>query len=271
MQRLGAVSFLNSKPLIAGLAERSDVDLHLDVPARLPALLEEGRVDAALIPIIDVIRSNGRLRVVSDACIACDGETLTVRVFSQVPPDRIRTLAADGDSHTSVALARLLWHQLYGTRLDVEEIDARRDSLAAHESVLLIGDKVVDPRRAKFAYQVDLGGAWRQHSGHPFVFAVWATRLEPGPQFDALAETLRTARDLGTGQARELARTFGPDLGWSEELAAHYLTESLRFTLAPRMVAGADLFAEGCGRYGLARPGARIIWPAECTPEAATR
>jgi len=172
--RLGAVSFLNARPLIEGLEGREDVELFYDVPARLPALLDAGRVDAALTPLIDVIRSAGRYRVVSDACIGCDGETMTVRIFSQVSPDRIRTLHVDGDSHTSVALARVLWRELHGRELELRPLDRSQD-VGQLESVLLIGDKVVQRRRG-FAYEVDLGGAWRQHTGLPFVFAVWATR-----------------------------------------------------------------------------------------------
>jgi predicted solute-binding protein len=148
--RLGAVSFLNARPLIEGLEGREDVELFYDVPARLPALLDAGRVDAALTPLIDVIRSAGRYRVVSDACIGCDGETMTVRIFSQVSPDRIRTLHVDGDSHTSVALARVLWRELHGRDLELRPLDRSQD-VGQLESVLLIGDKVVQRRRG-FAY-----------------------------------------------------------------------------------------------------------------------
>ena len=81
MKRLGVVSFLNSRPLIAGLAGDPRVELLYDVPARLPDWLYDGKVDAALIPIVDVLRSGGRCRVISDACIACDGETMTVRTL----------------------------------------------------------------------------------------------------------------------------------------------------------------------------------------------
>jgi predicted solute-binding protein len=175
MYRLGVVSFLNARPLIAGLDGDARLELRFDVPARLAAMLDAGSVDAALIPIIDVLRSGGRYRVLSDACIGCDGETMTVRVFSQIPPDRLRTLWVDGDSHTSVALARVLWRELYGRDVELLALDTRRQPFGDFESVLLIGDKVVDPARGSFAYEVDLGGAWRQHTRLPFVFAVWAT------------------------------------------------------------------------------------------------
>ena len=262
MLRLGVVSFLNSRPLMAGLDERDDVELILDVPSALPALLDAGRVDAALIPIIDVIRSEGRYGVVSDACIACDGETMTVRVFSQVPPDRVRTLAVDGDSHTSVALATVLWRELYDRELELRVVDARKAMLDECEAVLLIGDKVVDPRRGSFAYEVDLGGAWRQHTGLPFMFAVWAgpATLDESRARE-LFELLAAARDRGVAVANEIAVEQGPALGWPVELARRYLTRCLQFKLDARYIEGASLFARLCGKYGLANSDAGIAWP----------
>ncbi len=176
MIRLGTVCYLNARPLVASLEPRDDVELIFDVPARLGGLLDAGRVDAALVPLADLIRNAGRWRVVSDACIASEAETLTVRVLARKPPHAIRTLAVDADSHTSVLLARLLWRRVFGQDLKLDVIDVAAADLESLEAVLLIGDKVVDPRRASFAYEVDLGGAWRQHTGLPFVFAVWAVR-----------------------------------------------------------------------------------------------
>jgi chorismate dehydratase len=280
--RLGVVSFLNARPLVAGLAADARVALHYDVPARLPQWLDDDRVDAALIPIVDVLAAADRYRVISDACIGCDGETMTVRVFSQVPPDRIRALWVDGDSHTSCSLAKVLWRELYDRELELSPLDARRASIAGLESVLLIGDKVVDPARSSFAYEVDLGGAWRQHTGLPFVFAVWACRAaadEIEPRASArgdpslhgcqLGELLSAARDRGVARAAEIATTDGPDLGWPVELAHRYLTRCLRFQLDERSVAGANLFGRLCAQAGIVAPDAEIIWPDNLAPDGA--
>ena len=267
MYRLGVVSFLNARPLIEGLAERGDVEIVYDVPARLPDSLEAGQADAALIPIIDVLRSGGRYRVVSDACIGCDGETMTVRVFSQVPPDRIETLWVDGDSHTSVALAAILWRELYRRELTLQPVSTGEQAIDQLESVLLIGDKVVDSRRGSFAYEVDLGGAWRQHTGLPFVFAVWACRnvaadgSSAGDGLDQLASSLSRARDRGVARAAEIAETHGPELGWPVELARRYLTRCLSYKLDARSIEGANLFGRLCARAGLAPADADIHWP----------
>lgn len=258
------------------------VELLPAVPARLPDWLDSGKVDAALVPIVDVLRSAGRYRVLSDACIGCDGETMTVRVFSQVPPDRIRTLWVDGDSHTSVALATVLWRELYRRELDSRSLDPYRKSISELESVLLIGDKVVDPARAGFAYEVDLGGAWRQHTGLPFVFAVWACRAavaEQEPRDSArgadrqwrheLAAMLSEARDRGVRAAAEIAVQCGPKLGWPVELAERYLTRCLKYKLDTRSIEGVSLFARFCAQLDIVPADAEIVWPEECMSNVA--
>lgn len=274
MLRLGVVSFLNARPLIEGLATEPRVSCVFCVPADLPEQLAGGAVDAALIPLVDVLRGRGRFGIVSDACIACDGETMTVRVFSQVPPDRVDTLWADADSHTSVALARVLWRELYGRDLRIEAFDARVTDPGRYGSVLLIGDKVVDPRRAGFAYEVDLGGAWRQHTGLPFVFAVWAVRAAPesaalSDRAEELARLLGAARDRGVRRAAAIARAEGPAHGWPAALAERYLARCLSYTLDARAVAGAERFARHCAALGLVPADAALTWPAGlCDPNA---
>ncbi len=263
--RLGVVSFLNARPLIVGLNDNPRIKVSFDVPARLSEGLDSGLVDIALVPIIDVIRSTGRLRVISDAGIACDGETMTVRVFSQTPPDRILNLAVDGDSHTSIALAGVLWQELYQRRIELLPFNARTQKVDDCQSVLLIGDKVITGRRGGFAYEVDLGATWRQHTGLPFVFAVWAARSEDyaadPERFETAAAALSSARDRGVASAREIAERDGPPRWWPVDLAVKYLTRCLKYRLDARMIEGGELFARLCVRYGLAPAGAEIVWP----------
>src|SRR5437868_13156647 len=105
--RIGSVSYLNAKPLIHGLEGENDLSLILDVPSKLLPGLRDKRFDIALLPVIDYQRLEG-LKIVPSGGIGCDGPTLTVRIFSRVPIERIKTLACDTDSHTSVALARII-------------------------------------------------------------------------------------------------------------------------------------------------------------------
>ena len=240
--RLGVVSFLNAKPLIAGLGEDERIELIYEVPARLSALLDHGAVDAALVPVVDLLLGEGRTwQVLSDACIGCDGETLTVRVFSRVPPASISRLHVDGDSHTSVALARVIWKELYGRRLETVPF-LGDETVDACEAVLLIGDKVVNHPLIGYEIEIDLGAAWKSLTSLPFVFAVWAAPR--GRALGELADRLSRARDLGVRSAELIAADFAPRLGWPVTLAKRYLTTRLNFTLGPRQRLGMARFFE---------------------------
>lgn len=237
--RLGAVAYLNSRPLVCGLADDPGVDVRYDVPARLPALLDDGCVDAALTPVIDLLDPKRAWKVVSDACIGCDGETMTVRVFSRVPPDRVRRLWVDPASHTSVVLARLIWRECHDCRLDVEPL-ADPSGADGCGAVLLIGDKVITAAPYGFTYQMDLGAAWKALTGLPFVFAVWAAKASTPTE--SLAARLAAARDRGVASAAAIAREDGPRHGWPAGVAVTYLTRNLSFTLSPRHRAGMKRF-----------------------------
>jgi len=239
--RLGVVSYLNAKPLIEGLDADDSLKLTFAVPAQLPALLDAGVVDAALVPVIDLIHRSRAWRIVSDACIGCDGETLTVRVFSRVPPESIHKLHADGDSHTSVALARIIWKELYGYRLEVVPF-LGTETVEEGEGILLIGDKVVGNTLAEYDVETDLGSAWKSLTSLPFVFAVWASQRES--DITSLALKLSRARDAGVKSAASIAEIHGPGLGWPVAMAKRYLTIKLRFMLGPRERLGMARFLE---------------------------
>src|SRR5687768_7446872 len=160
---VGSVSFLNAKPLIYGLENEQGVRLTLDVPAKLLAGLADHRFDVALLPVIDYQRMPG-LKLLTSGGIGCDGPTLTVRVFSPVPVERIRVLACDTDSHTSVALARILLAERHGVRpefVPLDRVTSRQGSTAPDVARLLIGDKVVCEELAGLPHQLDLGEEWK--------------------------------------------------------------------------------------------------------------
>jgi chorismate dehydratase len=265
---LGVVSFLNSRPLIEGLDANAGVSLYYAVPSALPGMLRQGEVDVALIPVIDLARAVGEWGRVSDACIGSDGETLTVRVFSRVPPERMTVLYVDEDSHTSVALARLIWSYHYDRRLTLVPLSAAGD-LNDCESILLIGDKVVTAPLDGFGHEIDLGGAWKQWTGLPFVFAVWAapvngacgtglqpvtegcgTGVSPVTRSD-LAGMLSAARDRGVARAAAIAAEMGPPLGWPAALAEEYLTRRLIYRLTPSALEGMRRFINLAAAEGI--------------------
>lgn len=240
--RLGVVSYLNSRPLYDALSQNETVQLLPDVPSKLIDGLSADRMDAALIPIVDYFRNRDTLQPLSDACIACDGETMTVRVFSRIPSEGITTLHADLDSHTSVILVQLIWRELYGRELtllpwsidDAQQFDDV-------DAVLLIGDKVVSSDPTGFGFEVDLGAAWKHLTGLPFVFAAWYGRRDL-QHAAAIAAQLSAARDEGVARAEALADQYAALHGWPVELARKYLCRTLKYTLTPAACAGMDRF-----------------------------
>lgn len=253
--RVGAVSYLNAQPLVDGL-DRRRITLSYDVPAALSAALSDQTVDVALVPVVDVLRSRD-WTLISDACIGCDGPTMTVRVFAQQPPETLDTLCVDTDSHTSVALARVLWRNHFDRELEVIPL-AGRDA-REQPAVLLIGDKVMQFPADTFGYHVDLGELWHQYTCLPFMFAAWATRPAIATN-DWLATELSQARDRGVARAAEIAEQQADARAWPVAAAREYLTRCLRFRIDERMRAGATRFAAECMRLGLVPDNATVRW-----------
>ena len=248
--KIGVVSYLNAKPLVEGLDAWEGAELIYDVPARLSGLLDRRAVDAALVPVIDLFERQDVWQIISDACIGSDGETLTVRIFSRSRPKDIRRLHVDGDSHTSVALARIIWQECYDRRLEVVSYQGT-EAVEDCEAVLLIGDKVVHHNLLEYEIQTDLGSAWKSLTSLPFVFAVWVAPRDTEGDLAALGCKLSEARDRGVASARRIAAEFGPGLGWTVTLAETYLTRRLKFTLGPRQQLAMARFLELARRYDL--------------------
>ncbi len=250
--RIGAVSYLNTQPLIEGLDAVDGVSLTRAVPSALPDMLDAGQIDVGLVPIIDTVRDERAWKICSDACIGCDGATLTVRVYARVDAGDIDTIFVDGDSHTSVVLAQVLWRERFGRPVTVVPLaDAIPAELRPSDAILLIGDKVISPPMGMDLYstQIDLGAMWKSLTGLPFVFAVWA--CGESDVANSATPILNAARDRGVAIAGQLARENGPRHGWPEALAEYYLTKSLNFTLTDRHREAMTRFIELARKYEL--------------------
>jgi len=250
---VAAVSFLNARPLTEGLDEEPGVHLISDVPSRLMKTLIEDRATVALCPVIDFQLSPVELTIVPAGAIGSDGPTLTVRVFSQVPMAEVTRVHTDGDSHTSVALLAVVFHELHGRLPEVEALESSdvNGSEAPPDSVLLIGDKVVrnEPDPALYPHQLDLGEAWRRMTGLPFVFACWMARADH--DLGNLPDILRRYRDRNRDRVAEIAGTHAKASGWPEGLAAAYLGKILNYEIESRELEATELFWQRCHALGL--------------------
>lgn len=251
--RVGAVSYLNTKPLVHRLEEIAPfVRLTYDLPSRLADALARAELDVALIPSIEYFQ-DPEYCLVSDACIACRGPVLSVKLLSRTPLDEIRTLALDEGSRTSIGLVRILLRQRFGLAPQLEPLpigaDAR-DSTA--DAILLIGDRAMHSPVGEFVAEWDLGEEWCRWSGLPFVFAMWTAR--PGVEVVELAGALEQARDAGLFDLKRIAAAEAAAVGLTPEACLSYLRDNLYFHLGPRERRGLQLFRRHAVELGLAPP-----------------
>lgn len=260
--RIGAVTYLNAKPLVVALEEAAPTcKVFLDYPSRLADAMAAGRLDVAMIPSVEYARGRD-YRVISDACIACDGPVLSVKLFSRVPVERIRTLALDEGSRTSAALVRILLQQRCGVTPTTVPmpIGASLVDLSA-DAVLLIGDRCMTAPDAGFEFVWDLGAEWLGWTGLPFVFALWIAR--PGVDLTGVAERLAAARDKGLERLAEIARRESPRVGVPEADCLVYLRDHLTYRFGERQRQGLERFYALAGEQGLAPQGVKLAFYGE--------
>jgi chorismate dehydratase len=249
--RLGAVSYLNTRPLVHGLERRRDLfDVRFDVPAQCAALLHEGRIDVGLIPAIEYLR--GSYRIVPGISIASKGAVASVAVFSRVPVGEITTLAMDISSRTSVALTRILCARWW--RIAPKFIPAEPDlrgMLGRADAALIIGDPALTIDAAgNGVIKVDLGLEWQAFTGLPFVYAMWCGR-DGVCSADHVAE-LNAARERGTRDIDGIAAAEAAGDPAREDLVARYLRDNLDYDLGETELAGLRRFHQLAADQGIA-------------------
>lgn len=241
--RIGAVSYLNTKPLVYGLDAYPDqFDVRFDVPAKCAELLHENKVDLGLIPAIEYLR--GDYAIVPGVSIASHGDVATVAVFTRKPMDQVETLALDLSSRTSVALTRVLCARRWkiAPKFTPAEPDIEA-MLQKADAALVIGDPAFEIDPAKHGVtKVDLGGEWKALTGLPFVYAMWVGR--PGVASPAQCRALQQARDRGVANLPAIAKQVSGDDSGREQRSLAYLRDNLKFDLGAAEQAGLRKFHE---------------------------
>lgn len=283
--RIGAVTYLNSKPLTEHLAALfPDAVIRDDYPSRLADDLSQGKLDVALIPSIEYFRGDD-YEIVSDACVAARGPVLSVKMYTRVPWEQVRTLGLDEGSRTSAALAKILLGERFGVEPETipfplgQKIEACRA-----DAILMIGDRAMHPHDANFLATWDLGEEWFRWTGLPFVFAMWVARKGLGFQVESLGaddidfspdpnsqpstlndqpwldSRLSMARDLGEKSIPEIAEREALLLKLPLATTIHYLTRNLHFRLGSAERSGLRLFYDLAARRGLASEGLKLVF-----------
>jgi chorismate dehydratase len=260
--RVGAVSYLNAKPLYYGLEQFARcVQLSLDVPSRLAERLAAGELDVALIPSVEYLRATGLgYEIIPGFAIASRGPVRSVKLFSRVPWGRVERLALDAGSRTSQVLARIWLDERHGVRpRRIEELPLGVSALESiADAVLVIGDRAMRVPQGAFHEVVDLAEAWHDLTGLPFVFALWVAR--GGVPLEGLPEALKRSRDAGLADAASLARIHGPRLGLDFATCYDYLTRVLSYDLGEDEIAGLRRFAAMASDLGLAPGGVSLVF-----------
>jgi len=255
--RISAISYLNTAPLMWDF-EHGEASRQFDVSYTLPSscarALAEGTADLGIIPAAAYAQIPG-LQVLPEIAIASRRPVRSILLVSKLPIEKVRTVALDTSSLTSVALTRVLFEKWLGGRRtyasmppDIEKM------LAVHDAALVIGDPALKVDRARYR-TLDLAEEWIRRTGKPFVFAFWAVRgaalAEADPALD-LAAIFRDSRDHGlkSSSLNQIAREWALRLGLSEADIRTYLTENIHYQLDAGCLEGLQLFYQYAAEIG---------------------
>jgi cyclic dehypoxanthinyl futalosine synthase len=260
--KVAAVSFLNARPITYGLERGLGDDrfeLSFELPSRCAQLLASGEVDVGLIPVAAYAESEVPLRAVPGVAIASLGPVRTVLLVGDVPWTELEEIALDGASRSSAALLKLLCRDR-GLSPRFREVPHDEVSSAARgrTGALVIGDAGFAAAET-YAHVVDLGEVWRETTGLPFVYAVWAGRPdvlgadEIGILQQSLSEGMIHRAEIARGWAEATPHREG-----APSLYERYLTENIRYRLGSEELSGVAAFFDRGHAAGLFRERARL-------------
>jgi chorismate dehydratase len=244
--RLGAVSYLNVEPIIHGLDRDDRFSLLREVPSRVAERLHAGEIDLGTIPSIEY--AFGDYAIVPGIAIGSRGAVRSVNLYHQRPIDELRRVALDTSSRTSVALLKVLLRERLGHDPEYVEMAPSLDAmLGAADAALMIGDPALYSEGS--VEPLDLGLAWRQATGLPFVYAFWAGPL--GVIDEAAVGALQAALVSGRQAVPEIARSYASPGGERARQNETYLTENIQFDLGAAEQAGLREFYRRAHALGL--------------------
>jgi len=236
---VGAVSYLNTKPLLYGIEHAAiinDIELIIDYPSRIATMLLNDEIDIGLVPVA-IIPKMKEYRIYTDYCIGCDGEVASVCLFSETPIEQVEKVLLDYQSRTSVQLAKILLKEFW--KIEPEFIQAKenfRNQIKGSTAALVIGDRALEQRKLS-PYFYDLGKAWKDLTGLPFVFALWISnkRLD-----DVFIKKFNEANKSGVENISSLLSTLDYDVFDLHQ----YYTQYINYDFDEEKTKGLNLFLE---------------------------
>ena len=240
-----AVSYLNTVPLVWGMLhgpQKTAVDLSFSIPADCARDIENGHAEVGLVPTAEIARQG--LEIVPGVGITCQGAVRSILLFSRVPWRKVRTLAADVSSRTSVELARLILRERYGVEPQItRERPVLDEMLSVADAALVIGDPAlrIDPA-AQDVEWLDLGEEWFRFTQLPFVFAAWAGK--PGIAVSELVGLTVESYLFGQSHIDEVVDHEFEKRGVTRAMAHRYLTQHIQFVIGGAEQRGLEAFLE---------------------------
>lgn len=258
--RVGHIQFLNCLPLYWGLARTGtllDLTLTKDTPERLSEQLVNGDLDIAPVTLVEFLRNADDLVALPDIAVGCDGAVMSCEIVSRLPLDQLdgARVALGSTSRTSVRLAQLLLAERYGVRPDYYTCPPDLTGMMREaDAAVVIGDlglRAYLRALPEPGLQVhDLGQLWKDWTGLPFVFAVWATRREYLEREPALVHEVHQAflasRDLSLEEVAKVAEQASRWEPFEARVLERYFT-TLDFRLGTEQLAGIAEFARRTG------------------------
>jgi chorismate dehydratase len=251
MVRIGAVGYLNARPLTWALDRDHDRwRVRYDVPSVCASLLHEGSVDLGLIPSIEYLHSE-EYRFVPGVGIGSRGPVASVALYTRKPIEDVRHVALDTSSRTSVTLIQVLCRHYFhiGPSFVPHGPDLAAMTTAC-DAGLLIGDPAFDAdHEALGLRKIDLGEAWNQMTGLPFIYAAWTGR--PAGIDDGVVRALQQAQADGVAARKAIAEEYGAGDTTRAARAAIYLRDNVKYGLGPEEAAGLQMFLDYAAEMGL--------------------
>lgn len=204
--------------------------------------VEEGKIEVGLVPVAEIARQH--LEIVPGVCISCFGAVRSILLFSRVPLEQIRTLAADASSRTSVQLARVILRERYGAEPHITPHSPDLGAMLCEaDAALLIGDSalLLDPEESLYEC-LDLGREWFELTGLPMVFAAWAGKA--GLPLSTLSQLTTASYRFGKDHLPEIVDAEYKRRGITRQLAGQYLSHYIRYEFGEQEWTGLDAFLE---------------------------
>jgi chorismate dehydratase len=265
--RLGRISYVNCYP-VYGAIDREivpvDASLVTGTPSELNDLLAAGELDVSVVSVIEYARNAKDYYLLPELAISSDGPVRSVALFSRRPANQLEgaTILVSASSRTSVELLRLICQDVWRVRAKFVEARAESQDLDAlnslpHDAVLVIGDPaLILQARNAYSHRYDLGEVWKNWTGLPFVFAVWAARRGgPAQRVREIHQALLEAKEWGLANLPVLAQQASQHTEIPVKGCLEYLS-GLDYALSYRHLEGLTSFLRRLAARGMVTDGA---------------